>query len=58
VVVDALSQQFEEDGSIFPSLLVLGWLKEWHQEFLAIEVIIQLIHKLQEDTNPPKGYTL
>jgi hypothetical protein len=58
VVVDALSRQFEEDGSFFAlSLPILGWLEEAHQEWLENDTIVQLIQRLQEDPNPPKGYT-
>jgi hypothetical protein len=35
VVVDALSRQFEEDGSLFAlSLPSPGWLEEAHREWL------------------------
>jgi hypothetical protein len=48
--------QFEEDGTLFAlSLPVPDWLEEAFQEWLENDTIIQLIHKLQEDPNPPKG---
>jgi hypothetical protein len=56
--VYALSQQFEEDGSMFSmSLHILGWLEEAYQEWLENEKIIQHIQKLQKYPNPHKGYT-
>jgi hypothetical protein len=58
VVFDALSKQFEEDGSLFAlSLPILRFLEEVCQEWLENDTIIQLIHRLQEDPNHPKGYT-
>jgi hypothetical protein len=58
VVVDALSNQFEENGSLFAlSLPISCWIAEAHQEWLANDTIIQLIQRIQEDFNPPKGYT-
>jgi hypothetical protein len=58
VVVNALSQQFEEDGSLFVLYFpILGWLKEACQEWLENDTINQLIHGLWEYPNPPKKYT-
>jgi hypothetical protein len=57
VVVDVLSRKFEEDGSIFTlTLPITCWLEEARQEWLVNDTIIQLIHRLQEDPNHPKGY--
>ncbi len=43
-VDDNLSNQFEEDGSLFSlSLLVSGWLEEYHQEWLKNSAIVILI---------------
>jgi hypothetical protein len=58
VVVDALSRQFEEDGSLFAlSLPVLGWLMEAYQEWMENDTTIQLIERFHEDPKSPKGYT-
>jgi hypothetical protein len=58
VVVDALSRQFEDDGSMFTlSLPVPGWLEDAHTEWFTNETTCQLIQRLQDDPNPPKGYT-
>jgi hypothetical protein len=58
VVVDALSRQFEEDGSLLAlSLPSLGWLKEAHREWLENNTLRKLIQWLQVDPNPPKIYT-
>ena len=47
VVVDALSRQFEDDGSLFAlSLLAPCCLEEAHQEWLENDMIIQLIHRI------------
>jgi hypothetical protein len=44
VVVDALSRQFEEDGSLFAlSLPSLGWLEEAHKEWLENNTLRKLI---------------
>jgi hypothetical protein len=58
-VVDALFKQFEEDGSMFSfSLPFLGWLiKEVVRECLENNTLVQVIQKLQEYANHPKGYT-
>jgi hypothetical protein len=58
VVVDSLSRQFEEDGSLFDlSLPSPGWIKEAHNEWLANNTLRQLIQQLQGEPNPPKSYT-
>jgi hypothetical protein len=58
VVVDALSRKYEEEGSLFTlSLPIPDWLIESHQEWLENDIMVQLIQRLQEDPNPPKGYT-
>jgi hypothetical protein len=44
VVVDSLSRQFEEDGSLFAlPLPTSGWLKEAHKEWLENDTSVQLI---------------
>jgi hypothetical protein len=58
VVVDALSRQFEEDGSLFSlSLPSPGWLEEACKEWLENDTLRKLIQWLQVDPNPPKSYT-
>ena len=57
-VVDGLSREFEEDGSLFAlSLPSLGWLKESCMEWLVNSTLRELIQPLQEDPNSHKGYT-
>ena len=47
VVADALSQKYENEGSLFsPSFIVLDWLQVVRQEWLQDPKISQLIHKL------------
>jgi hypothetical protein len=58
IVADALSRQHEEDGSLFSlSLPVPDWIEEVHQEWLTHQTTSKLIQHLQEDPNPPTGYT-
>jgi hypothetical protein len=58
VVVDALSRKHEEEDSLFDlSFLVLDWIEEVCQECLTHPTISGIIQRLQEDPNPPIGYT-
>jgi hypothetical protein len=59
VVVDALSRKYEEEGSLFAlSLLVLNWLLKAHDKNGWKNTLWFNSSKgLQEDPNPPKGYT-
>jgi hypothetical protein len=58
IVVDAFSRQQEEDGSLFAlSFPVPDWNEEVRQEWLTHLTISRLIQCLQEDPNPPIGYT-
>jgi hypothetical protein len=55
VVVDALSRKYEEEGSLFAlSLPILDWLAEAQQEWLANDIVVQLIQRLQGGPQPPK----
>jgi hypothetical protein len=46
-MVDALSKQFEENGSLLAlSLPILGWLKESHREWLANSFVRYVILQL------------
>ena len=58
-MVDSLSQKYEEEGSL-PSLSlpIPNCLMESHQEWRTNDVIIHLIHKIQEDLNPPHMETI
>jgi hypothetical protein len=56
VVIDTLSQKFE-DGSLFTlSFPIPSWVQESYQEKLSNDTIIQVIHRIYEDLNHPKGY--
>jgi hypothetical protein len=58
IVVDALSRQHEEEGSLFSlSLSVPDWFEEVRQEWLTHLTIYNIIQHLQEDHNPPIRYT-
>jgi hypothetical protein len=58
IVIDALLRQHEEDNPSFPyPYLVLDWIEEVHQEWLTHPTISRIIQCLQEDPNPPIGYT-
>jgi hypothetical protein len=58
ILSDALSRQHEEYGSLFSlSLLVPDWIDEVFQEWLTHPTLSKLIQCLQEDPNPPIGYT-
>jgi len=58
IVVDALSRQHEEYGSLFAlSLPVLDWIEEVHQEWLTQLTLSKLIQCLWEDPNPLINYT-
>jgi hypothetical protein len=58
IVVDALSRQHEEDKSLFVlSLPVPDWIEEVCQEWLTHQATSKLIQLLQEEPNPPTGYT-
>ena len=55
MVIDALFRKFEEGGSLFAlSFPFLGWIKESCQEWTKIGTIVQIIERIQEDSNPLK----
>ena len=57
-VADALWRKFEDEGSLFSiSSLVLEWVEEARQEWVAHDLNAQVIKRLQKDPNPPNGYT-
>lgn len=58
VVVDALFKQYENVGSVLTlSVPILEWLEVSHQEWFIDPNMAQLICKLQDDRNPPSGYS-
>ena len=58
VVVDALSQKYEDEGSIFPlSFIVPYWLQAVHQEWLQDPKSSQLIQQLQSSAPSLPGYS-
>jgi len=51
VVVDPLSQKYEDEGSLFSlSFIVPDWLQAIHQEWLHDPKSLHLIHKLQSNS--------
>jgi hypothetical protein len=58
VMVDALSQKYEEEGSLFSlSLIVLDWLQAVRQEWLQDPKSSHLIQQLQNKAPAPLGYS-
>jgi hypothetical protein len=58
VVVDALSQKYEDEGSLFSlSFIVLDWLQVVHQEWLQDPKISHLIQQLQDNSLVSQGYS-
>jgi hypothetical protein len=58
VVVDALSQKYEEEGSLFSlSFIVPDWLQAVHQEWLQDPKSSHLIQQLQTKAPAPPGYS-
>jgi hypothetical protein len=58
VVVDALSQKYEEDRSLFSlSFIVLDWLQAIHQEWLQYPKISILLDQLQHNSVASPGYS-
>jgi hypothetical protein len=58
VVVDALSQKYEYEGSLFSlSFIVPDWLQVVHQEWLQDRKSSQLIQKLQSNAPTSLGYS-
>ena len=58
VIADALSCQYEDEGSLLPLLsLILDWLEESCQEWIQDSSTAQLINKIQMDPNPPHDYS-
>jgi hypothetical protein len=58
VVVDALSQKYEEEGSLFSlSFIVLDWLQAVRQEWLEDPKSSHLIQQLQTNAPAPPGYS-
>jgi hypothetical protein len=58
VVIDDLSQKYEENGSLFSlSFIVLYWLQVVHQEWLQDPKISSLLHQLQHNSSVSLGYS-
>jgi hypothetical protein len=58
VVVDALSQKYEYDGSLFSlSFIVPYWLQSVHQEWLHDPKSLHLIQQLQSNASASPGYS-
>jgi hypothetical protein len=58
ITTNAFSQKHEEDGSLFSlSVLVQDWIEEVCKQWLTHLTTTKLIQCLQEDPNPPTGYT-
>jgi hypothetical protein len=58
IIVDAFSRQHEEDRSLFDLPLSFpDWIEEVRQEWLTHQTTSKLIKCLQDDPNPPTGYT-
>jgi hypothetical protein len=58
VVVDALSQKYEDEGSLFSlSFIVENWLNEVHKECFIDPNIVCLIQQLQMEPHASQGYT-
>jgi hypothetical protein len=58
VVADALSQKYEEEGSLFSlSFIVLDWLQAMRQEWLQDPKSSHLIQQLQTNALAPLGYS-
>ena len=58
VVVDALSQKYEEEGSLFSlSFIVPDWLQDVRQEWLRDPKSLHLIQQLQTNAPAPPRYS-
>ena len=58
VVVDALSQKYEDEGSLFSlSFIVPNWLQAVHQEWLQDPKSLQLIQQLQSNAPASLRYS-
>jgi hypothetical protein len=58
VVADALSQKYEEEGSLFSlSFIVPDWLQAVRQEWLQDPKSSHLIQQLQTNASAPPGYS-
>jgi hypothetical protein len=58
VVVDAVSQKYEDEGSLFSlSFIVLHWLKVVHQEWIHYPKSLHLIQQLQSNSLVSLGYS-
>jgi hypothetical protein len=58
VVVDALSQKYEEEGSLFSlSFIIPDWLQAVRQEWLQDPKSLHLIQQLQTKAPAPPGYS-
>jgi hypothetical protein len=58
VVVDALSQKYEDEGSLFSLFfIVLNWIQVVRQEWLQDPKSSHLIHQLQNKAPAPLGYS-
>jgi hypothetical protein len=58
VMADALSQKYEDEGSLFSlSFIVPNWLQDVHQEWLQDPKSLHLIQQLQTKASSPPGYS-
>ena len=58
MVVDALSQKYEDEGSLFSlSFIVPDWLQAIRQEWLQDPKSSHLIQQLQTNDPTPPGYS-
>jgi hypothetical protein len=58
VVVDALSREYEDKGSLFSlSFIVPDWLQSVRQEWLQDPKILHLIQQLQNEALAPPRYS-
>jgi hypothetical protein len=58
VVVDALSQKYEEQGSLLSlSFIVPDWIQAIRQEWLQDPKLSSLLHKLQHNYSVSSGYS-
>jgi hypothetical protein len=58
VVADALSQKYEDEGSLFSlSFIVPDWLQAMRQEWPQDPKILHMIQQLQNKAPAPLGYS-
>jgi hypothetical protein len=57
VMVDALSQKYEDEGSLFSlSFIVPDWIQDVRQEWLQDPKSFHMIQQLQNKASAPLGY--